>query len=102
MNTAAQKLALVLSLLAGIGVSAQSYINGYLGTTLGSPVSAALVNTVSSLALVLVLALGFRRLRGGLRNLRLYRPYRSWWFGAGLLGAAAVSINGFAAPVIGV
>jgi transporter family-2 protein len=93
-------LAIAASLLGGACSAAQALVNGRLGDTVGSPVTAALVS--NGLATVVLLAtLTLPAVRTGLRRLAAARL--PWWqYLGGALGAMTVAGTALAAPVLGV
>ncbi|GGG72293.1 DMT family transporter [Corynebacterium pelargi] len=100
-NTTSAKHHLPLQ-LAGIGfgmcLAAQSAINGQLGRSLGSALSAALVSFVVGTA-TLTLVNCYPRWRP---NLWITRPLGPWWMWiGGICGASFVSVNALLAPQIG-
>jgi transporter family-2 protein len=94
--------AIALTILAGAAISVQSYINGRLGSDVGSPVIAGAINNLTALVAVvgIVLATGvLPRARDRLRALG--RP-PLWYFLGGLAGAGLVLVSAAAAPEVGV
>jgi transporter family-2 protein len=89
-----------VSLLGGACSAAQALVNGRLGDTVGSPVTAALVS--NGLAMVVLAAtLMFAAVRTGLRRVAAARL--PWWqYLGGALGALTVAGTALAAPVLGV
>ncbi|WP_442542712.1 DMT family transporter [Arthrobacter sp. KN11-1C] len=88
--------------MAGAAVSLQSFVNGRLGESLGSALTAAAVNNGAALAIVLLLAILSGAVPRALRELRSGRSrVRLWWFFGGVAGAMAVSANAVAAPIVG-
>ncbi|WP_159810432.1 DMT family transporter [Cellulomonas citrea] len=85
----------LLGVVGGVLGAVQTTVNGRLGAVLASPLSAALVSfTVGTLCLVVVNLAGRQR---------VHRPVgaRWWTWTGGFLGAAFVTVNALAAPVLG-
>jgi transporter family-2 protein len=84
-------VATAVALLTGTGIAVQSYVNGRLGSSLGSGELAAAVNNVTALAT-----------SSAPRALRRRAGIRPWYLLGGLGGALMVSAGAIAAPKIGV
>jgi bacterial/archaeal transporter family-2 protein len=93
-------LAISVSLLGGACSAAQALVNGRLGDSVGSPVTAALVSNGLA-TVVLAAALSLTAVRTGLRRVAAARL--PWWtYLGGALGALTVAGTALAAPVLGV
>lgn len=98
-------LAIGLALLCGVGVAAQSRINGELSHRLGSGSVAALVSFGSGLVVIAVIAAVAPSARRGV--VRLVRGVRTgtfpWYFlWGGLVGAVFVLSQGLSVGIIGI
>jgi transporter family-2 protein len=94
--------AVAMTILAGAAISLQSYLNGRLGSDLGSPTIAAAINNLVAFVATLAIVLATRALPQARARLRgLGRP-RAWHFLGGLGGAALVLVSAVAAPEVGV
>jgi transporter family-2 protein len=94
-------LAVAVSLAGGACSAAQALVNGRLGDRVGSPITAALVSNGLATVVLLALAVAFRSMRSGLRQVKSARL--PWWqYLGGALGALAVAGAALAAPVLGV
>lgn len=90
----------VFGLVMGCCAAAQTAVNGYLGTTLGSPVGAAFISfAVGVLALLLLVLLTRTRWRGVVTPPGGSNPW--WMWIGGILGATLVFANAFLAPILG-
>lgn len=91
-----------LAVLAGISIATQAFVNGQLGTSLGSPLSAAVVNqAVAVLALTLV-GLGTGALRRAWRQIRAGAAIRRWHLAVCVISVLNVTVASAAAPRLGV
>jgi bacterial/archaeal transporter family-2 protein len=88
-----------VALLTGAGIAVQSYVNGRLGSSLGSGELAAAVNNITGLAVLAVMALATSAAPRALRRRADVRP---WHLLGGLGGALMVTAGAVAAPKIGV
>lgn len=98
-------VALVLSVVAGVGVATQSRLNGELGLALSNGSLAALISFGSGLLLLVVATVIWRPARVGLSQVRLAVRQRTlpWWaILGGVAGAFFVLSQGLVAGVIGV
>jgi bacterial/archaeal transporter family-2 protein len=94
--TALPTLAVVV---AGVAISAQAYINGRLGETIGSAEAAAAVNNGVGLATLLVVTTAAGAIP---RALRSFQDVRFWHLLGGLGGAMFIAAGAIGAPEIGV
>jgi bacterial/archaeal transporter family-2 protein len=95
----ATALPTAVALVTGAGISVQSYVNGRLGSSLGSGELAATINNVTGLAALAVIALATG---AAPRALRRRGDVRWWQLLGGLGGALMVTAGAVAAPKIGV
>jgi len=98
-------IAVVLSVVAGVGVALQSRVNGELGIALNNGSLAALVSFGSGLLVLLLILLVWRPGRIGLSQVRTAVRERTlpWWaILGGVAGAFFVLSQGLVAGVIGV
>ncbi|HEY0700716.1 MAG TPA: DMT family transporter, partial [Micromonospora sp.] len=94
-----------LAVLAGVGVAAQSRVNGELGVRLGDGVAAATVSFGTGLLVLLVLVPATATGRAGLRALRSalhVGTLRPWQCLGGACGALLVTTQGLTVGVLGV
>jgi bacterial/archaeal transporter family-2 protein len=91
-------LATGAAVLTGAGIAVQSYVNGRLGSSLGSGELAAAVNNVTGLAVLAAIAAA----GAAPRALRRRAGVRPWHLLGGLGGALMVTAGAVAAPKIGV
>jgi transporter family-2 protein len=89
-------------MLAGAGISLQSYLNGQLGKDVGSPTVAALVNNVVATVATVAIVLATGALPRAVRRLRASGRPPAWHFLGGFAGAALVLVSAAAAPEVGV
>jgi bacterial/archaeal transporter family-2 protein len=87
------------ALLTGAGIAVQSYVNGRLGSSLGSGELAAAINNVTGLAALAAIVLATGSARRAVRHRRAVSP---WYLLGGLGGALMVTAGAVAAPKIGV
>ena len=95
----ATALPMAIAVAAGVTLAVQSYVNGRLGTSLGSGELAALINNATGLAALAVIALATG---AAPRALRRRADIRWWQLLGGLGGALMVTAGAVAAPKIGV
>lgn len=96
-------LASLAAVLAGVGVSVQTSINGHANVAVGSPVLATAINHTSALVLALGVALAMGAFPRAIRELRSGRvKLKWWWFLGGAMGAAGVFTIVVVTPVVGV
>ena len=94
--------ALAMAIVSGAAISLQSYLNGRLGSDIGSPTVAALINNVVALAATLGIVLATGALPRATARLRALGRPPAWQFLGGLVGAAVVLVSAVAAPEVGV
>lgn len=96
-------LASLAAVLAGVGVSVQTSVNGHANVAVGSPVLATAINHASALVLAFGVALAMGSFPRAVRELRSGRiRLRWWWFLGGAMGAAGVFTIVLVTPVVGV
>lgn len=96
-------LASLAAVLAGVGVSVQTSLNGHANVAVGSPILATAINHSSALILALVVALAIGAFPRALRELRSGRvKLRWWWFLGGAMGAGGVFVIVAVTPLVGV
>jgi bacterial/archaeal transporter family-2 protein len=94
--------AVAMTILAGAGISLQSYVNGRLGKEIGSPTVAAAINNLIAMVATLAIVLATSALPRAVARVReLGRP-PVWHLLGGLSGAALVLVSAVAAPEVGV
>lgn len=91
-------VATAAAVLTGAGIAVQSYVNGRLGSSLGSGELAAAVNNVTGLAVLAAIAAA----GAAPRALGQRAGVRPWHLLGGLGGALMVTAGAVAAPKIGV
>lgn len=99
-----RSVAYVLAFVAGLAMSLQAHINGELGVALRSGILAATLSFGGGVILLGIAAMASRRIRHGLRTVRLAiaTNQTSWMFTlAGAAGAAFVLSQSTVAPVLG-
>ena len=89
-----------LGFLAGASLPIQAGANMSLRTSLGSPMTAALVSFTAGMLLLLILCLVFRVPVPTLDSMKSVAPWA--WFAGGLSGALVVTTTVIAAPRIGI
>jgi transporter family-2 protein len=94
--------AVAMTILAGAGISLQSYINGKLGQEVGSATIAASINNLVAFLAALAIVLATRALPKARARLRAAGRPPLWQFLGGFGGAALVLISAVAAPEVGV
>jgi transporter family-2 protein len=94
--------AVAMTILAGAGISLQSYINGKLGQEVGSATIAASINNLVAFLAALAIVLATRALPKARARLRAVGRPPLWQFLGGFGGAALVLISAVAAPEVGV
>jgi len=105
INKSARIGGVVLAVLGGAGVAAQSRVNGALAGQLHSGVAAAVVSFGSGLIILTVAALAFRPARAGLVRVRklLRKGDLRWWeCMGGACGAFLVASQGLTVGSLGV
>lgn len=98
-------LGLMIAVVAGVGMAAQSRINGELGHRLDDAVLAAVISFGSGLVLLVAAVLVSARMRAGLGRARTAlrtRALRPWHFLGGLAGATYVLGQSVTVVLIGV
>lgn len=98
-------VAVVLSVIAGVGVAAQTRVNGELGGALENGPLAAVVSFGSGLVLLLLVLAVWRPGRAGLRQVRVALANKTlpWWaILGGLAGGFFVLSQGLVGGIIGV
>lgn len=96
-------LASLAAVIAGVGVSAQTSVNGHTSVAVGSPVLATVINHTSALVLALGVALAMGSFPRALREVRSGRVrLKRWWFLGGAMGAVGVFTIVVATPLVGV
>lgn len=95
-------VALALAFLCGGGVSLQAFVNGLLGTTLGSAEMAAVVSNAVGLLALLVLGFGSGALARAWRRVRAGGPGRAWHYAGSAVGSLFVMVAAIAAPKVGI
>lgn len=95
-------VALALAFLCGAGVSLQAFVNGRLGTTLGSAEMAAVVSNVVGLLALLVLGFGSGALARAWRRVRARGPGRAWHYAGSAVGSLFIMVAAIAAPKVGI
>lgn len=96
----AGRTAVAVTLACGVGLGAQSRVNGELGERLGHPVVAGLVSFGVGLVAVAVLLLARPPAAGALRS--GLRRLPRWTLLVGCAGAVLITVSAAAAPVVGV
>jgi len=99
---ASPRRAIALTILAGGGISLQSYLNGKLGAEVGSPTIAAAINNGVAFVATIAIVLATRALPRARARLRALGRPPAWHFLGGLGGAALVLVSATAAPEVGV
>lgn len=98
-------LAMLGSVIAGVLIATQSYVNGRLGAELGTAIIAAWISFTGGLLVIAVVAVFAPKARSGLRDLRAGLRARSvpWWivFG-GAAGAFFVTSQSLSVGALGV
>jgi transporter family-2 protein len=94
--------AVAMTILAGAGISLQSYLNGRLGKEIGSATVAASINNLVATGATLGIVLATGALPRGVARLRALGRPPVWHFLGGLGGAALVLVSAAAAPEVGV
>jgi transporter family-2 protein len=94
--------AVAVTILAGGGISLQSYLHGRLGQDLGSATIAAAINNLVAFVATLAIVLGIRALPRARDRLRALGRQPVWYFLGGFGGAALVLVAATAAPEVGV
>ncbi len=89
-----------LGFLAGASLPIQAGANMALRTSLGSPITAALVSFTTGMVLLLGLCVVFRVPVPSLVSMKTVAPWA--WFAGGLSGALVVTTTVVAAPRIGI
>jgi bacterial/archaeal transporter family-2 protein len=95
----ASALPTLVAIVAGVGISAQAYINGQLGESIGSAKAAAAINNGVGLASLLVVTVAAGAIPRALRSLS---RVRLWHLLGGLGGAMFIAAGAIGAPEIGV
>ena len=95
----ASALPTLVVIVAGVGISAQAYINGQLGESIGSAEAAAAINNGVGLASLLVVTVAAGAIPRALRSLS---RVRFWHLLGGLGGAMFIAAGAIGAPEIGV
>jgi bacterial/archaeal transporter family-2 protein len=99
---ASPRRAVALTILAGGAISLQSYLNGRLGSDVGSPVIAGAINNLVALVAVVSIVLATGALPRARDRLRALGRPPFWYFLGGLAGAGLVLVSAAAAPEVGV
>jgi len=94
--------ALAMMMLAGAGISVQSYVNGRLGRDVGSPFVAAAINNLVAFVATATIVIATGALPRAIARLRALGRPPMWHFLGGLSGAALVLVSAVAAPEVGV
>ena len=94
--------AIAVTILAGGGISLQSYLNGRLGKDVGSATIAAAINNMVAFVATLAIVLAIRALPRARDRLRALGRPPAWFFLGGFGGAALVLVSATAAPEVGV
>jgi transporter family-2 protein len=94
--------AVALTILAGAAISVQSYVNGQLGSDVGSPVIAGAINNLVAFVAVMTIVLATGALPRARDRLRALGRPPVWYFLGGLAGAGLVLVSAAAAPEVGV
>jgi len=94
--------AVAMTILAGAGISLQSYVNGRLGKEIGSPTVAAAINNLIAMVATLAIVLATGALPRAVARVRALGRPPVWHFLGGLSGAALVLVSAVAAPELGV
>jgi bacterial/archaeal transporter family-2 protein len=94
--------AVAMTMLAGAAISLQSYMNGRLGSDVGSPTFAAAVNNLVATLATLAIVLATGALPRAVARVRALGRPPAWQFLGGLGGAALVLVSAVAAPEVGV
>ena len=94
--------AVAVTILAGAGISLQSYLNGRLGKDVGSATIAAAINNMVAFVATLAIVLAIRALPRARDRLRALGRPPVWFFLGGFGGAALVLVSATAAPEVGV
>lgn len=95
-------LPLLFVCVAGAGLSLQSFVNGRLGTHLGSPYLAGSINYAMGLLTATVILVATGRGARSIRRVRSGEPLRTWHLLSCVASAAVVIIPAKVAPQIGV
>ena len=95
----ASALPTLITVVAGVGISAQAYINGRLGESIGSGEAAAAINNGVGLVSLLVVTVAAGAIPRALRSLS---QVRFWHLLGGLGGAMFIVAGAIGAPEIGV
>lgn len=95
-------VALGLAFLCGGGLSVQAFVNGRLGTTLGSAEMAAVVSNVVGLVALLVLGLGSGALGRAWRRVQADGVGPAWHYAGSAIGSLFVLVAAIAAPKVGI
>ena len=95
----ASALPTIITVVAGVGISAQAYINGRLGESIGSGEAAAAINNGVGLVSLLVVTVAAGAIPRALRSLS---QVRFWHLLGGLGGAMFIVAGAIGAPEIGV
>jgi bacterial/archaeal transporter family-2 protein len=99
---ASPRRAIALTILAGGAISLQAYLNGRLGSDVGSPVIAGAINNLVALVAVVSIVLATGALPRARDRLRALGRPPFWYFLGGLAGAGLVLVSAAAAPEVGV
>ena len=99
---ASPRRAVALTILAGGAISLQAYLNGRLGSDVGSPVIAGAINNLVALVAVVAIVLATGALPRARDRLRALGRPPFWYFLGGLAGAGLVLVSAAAAPEVGV
>ncbi len=94
--------AVAMAILAGVGMSLQSYVNGQLGRDVDSPYVAAAINNVVAFVATATIVIAIGALPRGVARLRALGRPPAWHFLGGIGGAALVLVSAVAAPQVGV
>jgi len=95
-------IAIGASVLGGVGVAAQTSINGHVSVITGVPILATAVNHASALVLSIVVGLAMGSFPRAWRMLRERRhPVSVWWFFGGVLGFIAMLSIITIVPIVG-
>jgi transporter family-2 protein len=94
--------AVAVTILVGAGISLQSYVNGRLGSDIGSPTVAAWINNLVAIVAALAIVLATGALPRAVGRLRALGRPPVWQFLGGIVGAALVLVSAAAAPEVGV
>jgi bacterial/archaeal transporter family-2 protein len=97
-----EKQALLAVFLAGAGLATQAYVNGQLGSELGSPLLAAVVNQAVGLSCLLAFAVASGALARAWRRMRAGARFRWWHVAVCANGALFLTVASAAAPKVGV